>query len=409
MTHRPRLHPSIPIDSHLTADVFGTACLLERQVLALEERCRANEEREARLTRTRGELQEIITLLATVEKEEACATAELTSTLARLRLSSTTNRSSTSTPSGASGATQRGSQLSSVGMPSSLARDTRNVFPFDTSSPRDPLRPPPRLADAGPGSEPDSCTLRGPEGAASHPTETLHPEHTQAGGVLARALRPSTSDRPQTFGQHGGARGPGPLASSAVTNSSARTKTRTPTRARLPRARLDPRLQTVTLGSHVVLPARAGSERTSELPSPYPAADVQVDNSGRADAVSLTSASLAGRLGLPMETTMHRTIERLGSHEIAPVFDRAEIPERFVFAKRGNKKRKGSRKTVFALSGDNPTTNSPASARSRRYQAKADIIGRRRALVSLVKKRVRRSSTAVAKWRTEGSREASDV
>ena len=397
MTHRPRLDPSIPIDSHITADVFGTACLLERQVLALEERCRANEEREARLTRTRGELQEIITLLATVEKEEACATAELTNTLARLRLSSITARSSTSTPSGASGATQRGSQLASVGMPSSLARATRNAIPFDSSSPRDPLRPPPRRADAGAGSESDSCTLRGLEGAASPPTEILHPEYTQAEGVLARAVRPFTSDRPQTFGQHGSARGSGPLASSAVTDPSARPKTRTPTRARLPRARLDPRLQTVTLGSHVVLPARAGSERVGELPSSHSAEDVHVDNSGRADAVSLASITLAGRLGLTMETSMHQTIERLGSHEIAPMFDRAEIPERFVFAKRGSKKRNGSRKAVFGLSGGNSTTKSPTGARSRRYQAKTDIIGRRRALVSLVKKRVRRSSTAVAK------------
>ncbi|KAH9886934.1 hypothetical protein C8Q73DRAFT_794965 [Cubamyces lactineus] len=411
MTHQPRPDASIPIDGHLAADVFGTACLLERQVLALEERCRANEEREARLKRTRGELQEIITLLAAVEKEEACATAELTNTLARLRLSSSTERSTTSTPSSASGVTQRGSQLASGGIPSPLARAARDAFPLHSSSPRDPLRPPPRLADADAGSEPTLRTLRGPEGAASLPTGTLRLEPTRAEGVLARALHAFTSDRPQPFGQHGSARGPGILASSAVTDRSARQQARTPTRARLLRARLDPRLQTVTLGSHVVLPARPGSERTSELPSSHSASYVQADpdDSGRADTASLASVALAGRLDLPMETNAPRLIERLGCHEISLGFDRAEIPERFVFVKRGSKKHTGIRKAVLGLSGSNPTTKSPASARSRRHQAKADIVGRRRALVSLVKKRVRRSSKAVAKWHPEGSREASDA
>ncbi|KAI0351240.1 hypothetical protein OH77DRAFT_965127 [Trametes cingulata] len=327
------LHDIPDISHRLTTDVFSTACILQQQVYTLEERCRTSEEREESLRQRRTELQEILSMFATVERTEARATAELAQTLARLRNAggSTATHSGRRTSSHSyfqvimetppsKRATQRGSwpsYKSGNSMSSPLARLARDALPPQSSSPRSPLRP------SGAGADPRV----GGEGAASQPLGALTstPRLTPMVGAeaaLMRALQVFTSDRERGVGQpevpvRGG---PGPQSASVASVAGARERTDTPTRGRRPP--LDPRQQTVTLGSHVVLPARSGSDIAviSEPESDSGAPDGEYSPTDTAPSVP---AALPERLDERVGKSITRRVDRLGEHEIAP----ASAPE----------------------------------------------------------------------------------
>ncbi|KAI0632691.1 hypothetical protein C8Q77DRAFT_1209911 [Trametes polyzona] len=106
------------------AEVFGTARLLQNQLLSFEVRHRASAEREHNLLHARSELQEIHNGFAALEEAEARATAELSLTLDRLRTSHRTSL------------TQSQSQTSLVPTTPTAKRPFRFGFPLRSRTSR---------------------------------------------------------------------------------------------------------------------------------------------------------------------------------------------------------------------------------------------------------------------------------
>ncbi|KAI0363934.1 hypothetical protein BV20DRAFT_983482 [Pilatotrama ljubarskyi] len=429
MTH----HDMFDISRGLTTDVFNTACVLQQQVYTLEERCRTSEEREESLRQRRTELQEILSMFATVERTEARATAELAQTLARVR---SPRRSSTAQSQRQSlspsyfkfpmetppshRTTQRGSWPSyrpDNSFSSPLARVARVALPPHSSSPRSPLDP--RRLDA------DADPRMGGEGAASHPpgAHTSTPVRTSMVGAeaaLMRALQNFMSDRERGVGQPKSpvCGGPGPQSTSVASVAGARERLGTPTRAR--RARLDPRQQTVTLGSHVVLPARSASD-IAAISEPESDPGAQDGEYSPKDAAPSLPAALAKRLDEGVAETVPGRVDRLGEHEIAPapedqVNAKAEAGEprarsQSVWELIKSVRKSGSVRDVAANvrngggGGYNTRkTRSPAHTRLLRARGKTSIIG-----VPDLRFRISWRRAPIAKRKGAGNHEPVDV
>ncbi|KAI0640973.1 hypothetical protein C8Q79DRAFT_1014803 [Trametes meyenii] len=340
MTYRHQSTPSSP----LTTDVFSTARLLQTQLQALEDRCRTSAGHEAHLRAHRTNLQEILSVLAAVEADEARATAALQEQVAALRTASTppvrprtplefwrraATRRGSPPPSHSPSASANARPLSASSQPPS-ARDARAVQDSESSSPRVPLRPHCADTDADPHMGGDSVDSAGAGsqppatlgvGSALSPT-TLTPTHThtaatgESGLVESAMLHPVTCDRALEDTARGKA--------TARTVATARLHTGSAARAR--QARHDPRLQEVALGAHVVTAARPGDDMAGVSDSPQPDAGIVDEQWGTregagAELGSGLSPALARRFGIDItvEDTAARGTIRLGHHEIAPL------------------------------------------------------------------------------------------
>ncbi|KAI9061893.1 hypothetical protein FKP32DRAFT_1759347 [Trametes sanguinea] len=399
MTLQSNPGASLNVGPRLTTDVFGTASLLQRQVHALEERCRASEEQEDRLKKTRSELQAILSKFATVEKAEVHATADLIRTLERLRSGNGASPSFTITPPRASAAaSSQGESMSSAGStPSMLPRVARVALRPRFSSPRGPSCP--SLLPAGENAETDPHSEGHQEGAGagSRPTDTLWAsEYAAAGDMVAEFLKSVMSDGARAVGQRGcpehGAVASGPRVGGATL---AKTDPQVNGRAASqdPRARLDPRLRPVTLGAHVVSPARLGSDAASMISSSQSLTDAEGGDSDLPDTNSLLAVALAGRSDASPGAVFPGLVDRIGTLDIGPdqggaggemgkraravqVFKRNTVVRKLAGNwPRGTGGSQGSRKG-----------RSPAHKRPFRARAKSTIVGPQTFLVKFARR-----------------------
>ncbi|CDO69937.1 hypothetical protein BN946_scf184836.g11 [Trametes cinnabarina] len=300
MTQQNKYDPIIDIGPRLTSDVFSTASLLQRQVHALEERCRASEKHADRLKKTRSELQAILSTVANGEKAEAHATADLSRTLERLRGGNGAGHSFATSPPGASAAASPQSEsMSSVGITGSpLARLARETLSLGLSSPRGPFRPPLLTGGENAETDPHSGGHRGLAGADSHPIDSfLASQFAGAQEVVADFLQCFSSDSTRRVGQRGYP-GYGRVNNDLPTGEVTFARTcNLMNRAEAvgdPCARLDPRLQTVFMGAHVESPARLGSDMTSMKPCSQSLTEGRHSDSDLLNTNSLLAVPLVG-------------------------------------------------------------------------------------------------------------------
>ncbi|KAI0776619.1 hypothetical protein BD413DRAFT_645078 [Trametes elegans] len=338
MTHETTLSVGLS----LTTDIFGTACLLQQQVQALEERCRTSEEREVALRTKRTELQDILNLFMTIEKSEARATADLTYTLLRLRRGSPTasptasqgpviNAPGRSTSPNANAAAHKAdASFSSTELPSPLARLARDALQRSPicSSPRAPFRP--YEADADADEDPHNTRGGTQAGAASHSHPGALPPPASAPTAEHTPPRAMQGSAPSPNPGRGRVRRKAPPPFPAGLSPSGKTSAGGPPHRRDGR---DPRLQAVALGAHVVTAARAGEGPADPADGTGGAglpsldgllATVDKEAFARAYAAALASGTHPGRLargpdpatGADASLPAGRVV-RLGGHEIA--------------------------------------------------------------------------------------------
>ncbi|OJT11107.1 hypothetical protein TRAPUB_12391 [Trametes pubescens] len=434
-----------------TADIFGTARLLQHQLCELEDRFRISAESEALRILHRADLQRALAEFTAIETAEARATADLAATLARLRSANRTSITqsqsqsqcqlpfpfarklqlgihtrtpptspssrgspATAPPGAGTGAGVQAQARWSKSSP--FARLARDAL-FECSSPRGPLcaaraDADPRTGDAQPTGGRPPTPMTDAEAALAR---TLHeffaadlPQQQDADADVSLSSQYSYAAGPAdvSFGQPG---------------SEAGTPTRGPG-ARL--SLLDPRLRAVALGAHVVTAARASSGTDEDAPA-SPAlgsggdtSDADARDSVRVSAVAGLSAALAGRLakatfvrvcarGAPAA----RRADRLGEHEIAPAAEEMRVDEDMAQgegagAGRGRWSRSrpsllqrmsGAHKMRARLSrgggggggggGDTRATRSPRRARPAGVYGKCGIIGGQVKLVLVVGRR----------------------
>ncbi|KAI0669029.1 hypothetical protein C8Q78DRAFT_224828 [Trametes maxima] len=341
MTYRHQSTPSSP----LTTEVFSTARLLQAQLQALEGRCRTSAEHEAHLRAHRTNLQEILSMFATVEEDEARATAALQAQVEALRAAPTppvrprtplefwhraAARRGSPPPSHSSPAGASGRPLSASSLPPS-ARDARAVQEPESSSPRVPLRPHRADMDADPRM---GCEAEDSAGAGSQPPLALGVGSELSTATLAPALTTPTAAK-EELGTADGALPPAVTCDRALEDTAqgkatarpvAAARVHTGSAARTRQARHDPRLREVTLGAHVVTVARPGDDMVGVSDSPQPDAGIAGGQWGTgagagAELGSGLSPALARRFGLDItvEDTPTRGTVRLGDHEIAPL------------------------------------------------------------------------------------------
>ncbi|OSD03846.1 hypothetical protein PYCCODRAFT_1466745 [Trametes coccinea BRFM310] len=399
MTQQNRPGASIDVRPRLTTDIFGTASLLQRQVHALEERCRASEEQEDRLKKTRSELQAILSKFATVEKAEVHATADLIRTLERLRSGNGASPSFTITPPRASAAiSSQGECMSPAGStPSILPRVARVTLRPRFSSPRGPSCPSLLFAGENAEADPHSEGHQEGAGAGSHPTDALQEsEYVAADDMVAEFLKSVTSDGTRAVGQRGCPEH-GAVARSPRVDGADLAQVYPQLNGRAasqdPRTRLDPRLRPVSLSAQVVSPARLGGDAASMMPSAQSLTDVESGESDLPDTNSLLAVALAGGSNDSSGAALPGLVDRIGSLDIAPeqpgpggdIGKRARAVQVF---KRNTVVRKLAGNWPRSTGGSQGSRKggSPARKRPFRVRAKSTIVGPQTFLVKFVRR-----------------------